>query len=126
METGTLLENVYATVGRGSLETEAYQKLDPPVDFSHCDKIGMVLLHAEEGPFAASLQLVTDANIVELGPEVCGLDRHTEERVDFLVPPALGNSAVRAMRVVFHRIPSQGGQSMKVDIRRFTLLPRDR
>jgi hypothetical protein len=122
-ESGSLLENTYETAGVGSLETEAYQKLDPPMDLGNGAKVRLELVSGEDAPLGISLQLVTAGGVVDLGFEVCCLDRHARETVDFTVPAGLPSLQVKAIRAAFHRLPRQGKQSMKVDIRQFTLEP---
>jgi hypothetical protein len=124
-EFGTLLDNAYATAGGGRLETEAYQQFVIPIDFTNCKKVQMALVSAEDGPYGAVLHLETAGGSVELGSEIGGLDRHAEETLEFEVPEGT-NTMVRAFRVAFQRIPVQGSNSLKVDIQRFTLVPRKR
>jgi hypothetical protein len=122
-ESGNLLDHVYATSAGGSMETEAVQPLDPPVDLTNCGQIRIGLVSDEAAPFAASMQLVTRSGILDLGSEFCGLDRGVEETLTFRVP-ATGDLVATAIRVGFRRFPRQGKQSVKVDVRWFTLVPR--
>jgi hypothetical protein len=121
---GTLFENAYMTAGGGTLETEAYQPFSQPVDFANCGKIQLVITSEEEGPFAASMQLITGGNAMDLGLEMTGFDRLPEESLEFVVPKAEQPLPVSAVRIAFHRVPKQGTQSMKVVVQRFTLIPR--
>jgi hypothetical protein len=123
MESGTLLDHLYATAAGGSLETEAYQRLAPPVDFTHCGQIRVTLASDESAPFAVEVHLVTRTGEVDLGTEICGLERGKEETLVFAVPQS-GDLLANAIRIGFHRIPAQGKQSVKVDLRWFTLVPR--
>jgi len=125
-ESGTLLENSYATAGAGSLETEAYQKLDPPVDVANCGKVRLVLVSGEDGPFGASVELEASGSSLSLGTEVCGLDRYKDETVEFAVPNGPHNLQIKGIRVGFHRIPRQGRQSMRVSVKQFVMEPRGR
>jgi hypothetical protein len=125
LERGTLLENEYATAGAGSLETEASQPLVPPIDLMNCGKVQLVLVNDENGPFGTTMQLIADAGSVDLGTEVGGLDRRTEETLEFTVPQGT-TLRVKTIRIAFHRIPLQGRNSMRVVVKRFTLLPRGR
>jgi hypothetical protein len=123
IESGTLLDHLYSTAGGGSLETEAYQRLEPPVDFTHCGQIQLTLISDEGAPFAAQMRLVTRAGEIDLGTEICGLDRGKDESLVFAVPQT-SDLLATAIRIAFHRIPKQGKQSMKVDLRWLTLVPR--
>ena len=123
MDSGTLLEHMYQTAGGSALETEAYQPLVPPADFSRCGQIEMELVHAEDGPFGAFMSLDAGGGRIELGSEICGLDRRTRETVRFDVAAAARVRGVSAIRVAFHAMPRPGAQSVKVDIRQFTLQP---
>jgi len=125
-ESGTLLENSYATAGGGSLETEAYQKLDPPVDVANCGKVRLVLVSGEDGPFGASVELEASGSSLSLGTEVCGLDRYKDETVEFAVPNGPHNLQIKGIRVGFHRIAKQGRQSMRVAVKQFVMEPRGR
>ena len=123
LESGNLLDHIYATAAGGSLETEAYQRLDPPIDFTNCGQIRIALVSDEAAPFAVNVQLVGRSGNLDLGSEFCGLDRRTEETVTFRVPEK-GDLIASAMRVVFRRYPKQGKESVKVEVRWFTLVPR--
>ena len=118
-----LLEAVYATLSGGAVETEADQKLDPPIDFADCGKVRMELSNGEQSPASASMQLVAGDQTQELGTEIFGLDRGTEETVEFAVP-ALRTLQANGIRVIFHRNPTERNQSTKVAIHGFTLVPR--
>jgi hypothetical protein len=124
VESGTLLDHVYATTLGGSLETEAFQRFHPPIDFAGCGKIGLVFVSEEEGPFGVTMQLAVEDGLIDLGTEMVGFDRQSEETLEFTVPPGHGNLVVGALRASFHRVPQQGRQSMKVVVRRFILAPR--
>ena len=124
VESGTLLEHVYSTTLGGSLETEAFQRFHPPVDFAGCGKIRLTLASEEEGPFGVTMELAVEDGLVDLGSEAMWFDRRGEETLEFTVPAGSRNLLVGAIRMVFHRIPRQGGQSMRVAVRGFTLVPR--
>jgi hypothetical protein len=123
-ENGTPLESLYATTGGGALDTEAWQTLNPPIDFSNCGKVLLEIVHAEDGPFGASMKLSTARGSTDLGYAVAGLDRRPKETLEFIVPPQPAGLHTQAIRVNFRRIPEQGPQSMKVDIQQFTMVPR--
>jgi len=123
---GTLLENAYITATGGSLETEAFQPLQRPVDFANCGKVRLVVTSQEKGPFAASMQLIGAGGVLDLGLEMAGFDRQSEEALDFSVPAAPRTLLINGIRISFHQVPRQGVESMKVVVQRFTLEPRVR
>jgi hypothetical protein len=122
METGSLMENLYESVGGGSLRTVAEQGLHPPIDFSGCGKV-MVLIHQEEkSPFTVMLELLTGDESVRVGSELGGGGDQRDEVFEFAIPA--GVRTVKGLRLVFGRIPRLGSLSMKVAVQRFTLAPR--
>jgi hypothetical protein len=123
-ESGTLLEHRYATAGGGSLETEAYQRLDPPMELANCGKVHMMMVSAESAPFFVTLQLESDVDMVKLGTEVAGFDHHGAETLEFKVPLGTRSFPVKGMRAGFHRMPRQGSESMRVVVERFVIEPR--
>jgi hypothetical protein len=121
---GTPLDSRYQSLGGGTVETEAYQKLTPPVEFSDCRAIEMTLSSAEVSPASASMQLIVDGRVQDLGIEIFGLESTTQEKLTFVVPPLPRDRKVEAIRIVFNRDPSARHQTVKVAIRSFTLLAR--
>jgi hypothetical protein len=124
VEDGTLLQHVYITAGGGSLQTEAYQKFEAPFDFADCGKVRLVIGNEEEGPFSTAMKLVTADGTLDLGTQICGLERHREEALEFAVPESNHSLPVQAIRIDFSRMPRQGSESMKLVVREFTLSPR--
>jgi hypothetical protein len=123
IERGSLLENLYETEGGGALQTVASQSLVPPVDLANCGKLLVLITSAEDRPFAASLELLkASGGSVQLSEEIGGLDRHSDEVLEFELPA--GPLLVTSLRVAFHSIPRQGPQSLHIDVHRFTLVPR--
>jgi hypothetical protein len=121
---GTPLDAIYITTNRTPMETEAYQKLDPPIDFGNCDRIQLAFLTAEKLPVSASMRLETAGGTVDLGTRIFGLTPAREQTVEFalLAPPR--RLRVSAIRVVFHRNPSERDRSTRVAIQGYTLVPR--
>ncbi len=124
VEQGTPLEAVYITTNGGSMETQAYQPLIPPVDFARCGQVRLTLRSGEVFPAGASLELLTGNGLENLGTEVFGIESTAEETLNYRVPAVPHRLPVKALRVVFHHNPSQGAQSTRVAIVRFTLVPR--
>ncbi len=120
-ETGSLLENLYATAGGGSLETEAYQKLEPAIELSGCRAIRLTLFAGDDTPFGTSLQLVTTGGPLDLGSEIGGLERRAAQTIEFAIPVGVRSLLVQGIRLGFHRIPQQGQESVRVEVRMFTL-----
>jgi hypothetical protein len=106
------------------METEAYQKLEPPIDFANCGKVQLTLLSGEGSLASVSMQLVITRGTEALGSEFFGVSPNPEETLEFPVPPCTRSLEVRAIRLMFYRDPSGRDRSTKVAIERFTLLPR--
>ena len=123
VETGTPLESVYVTTNGGTMETQAYQPLIPPVDFTRCGLVRLTLRSGELLPCGATLQLLTAAGAENLGTQIFGMDRNAEETLQYFVPDAT-RQPVRALRLIFQHDPSQGEKSTKVSVLRFALVPR--
>ena len=123
MYRGTPLDGLYGTLNGGPLQTEAYQRLEPPVDFSNCGAVRLTLSSGELFPASATMQLLTAGRSEDLGPEIFGLDPASEETLEFAVPASLRHQ-VNAIRVVFHRNPAQRDKNARVAVRQFTLVPR--
>jgi hypothetical protein len=124
VQDGTPLEAVYVTTNGGSMETQAYQPLIPPVDFSRCGQVRLTLRSGEAFPGGAALQLWSEAGLENLGTQVFGMERHAEETLPYFVPDTPRRLPVKALRVVFLHDPSQIAKSSKVAIVGFTLVPR--
>ena len=122
-EDGSLLENFYASVAGGTVETIATQTLDPPIDMSNCSKVLVELVNAEDQPFSVRMMMTAPTGYRLFSDTVGGLDRRTNETLEFAMPE---NTDMRAkvISLAFRRIPQGGPQSMKVDIQRFSLVPR--
>jgi hypothetical protein len=121
---GTPLDAIYVTTNQTPMETEAYQRLDPPIDLGNCDTIQVALSTAEEFPASASMKLETAGGILDLGTRIFGLTRARDETIEFALPASPRRLRVSAIRVVFHRNPAQQDQSTRVAIQGFTLVPR--
>ena len=123
VETGTPLEAVYVTTNGGTMETQAYQPLIPPVDFTRCGLVRLTLRSGEVLPCGATLQLLTAAGAEVLGTQIFGMDLNAEETLQYFVPDAR-RQPVQALRLIFHHDPSQGAKSTRVSVLRFALVPR--
>ena len=123
VETGTPVDSVYATLSGRPLQTEAYQVLDPPVDFTGCRALQLTLVSYQGVPAAAAVQLIGNRNVPDLGPEIFGLDQTREETIEFEVPVSLGGLRVTGIRVIFTCIQEECGQSIRVAVRGFNLIP---
>jgi hypothetical protein len=121
---GTPLDAIYVTTNQTPMETEAYQRLVPPIDLGNCDSIQVALSTAEALPASASMKLETAGGTLDLGTQIFGLTRAREQTVEFALPPSTRRLRVSAIRVVFHRNPSQQDQSTRVAVQGFTLVPR--
>ena len=121
---GTPLDAIYVTTNQTPMETEAYQRLDPPIDLGNCDTIQVALSTAEELPASASMKLETAGGILDLGTQIFGLTRARDETIEFALPASPRRLRVSAIRVVFHRNPAQQDQSTRVAVQGFTLVPR--
>lgn len=124
VQDGTPLEAVYVTTNGGAMETQAYQPLIPPVDFSRCGQVRLTLRSGEVFPGGAALQLLSEAGLENLGTQVFGMDANREETLPYFVPDSPRRVPVKALRVVFLHDPSQVAKSTKVEIVGFTLVPR--
>jgi hypothetical protein len=122
-EIGTPLETLYATTNREPLNTEAYQELDPPVNFSNCGKVQVDLSCGATLPGVVSLQFLSSRNVEDVGIALFALNGAAEETVNFAIPP-LSHPDVRAIRVIFHHTTTECDRNPRVAIRRFTLVPK--
>lgn len=120
----TPIEALYVTTSGGSMETQAYQPLVPPVDFAHCGQVHITMRSGEVFPVGATLQLFTEAGLEDLGTQVFGLDRNAEETLPYFVPAAPKRPPVRALRLIFRHDPAMAARSTKIAIVSFTLVPR--
>ena len=107
MQTGTPIDLVYATISGRPLQTDAYQPLDPPVDFTRVHTLQLTLVSHEGVPAAAIVQLIGNRKVPDLGPEIFGLDQTPQETLEFIVPGPLTGLQVTGIRVVFRCIAAQ-------------------
>lgn len=121
-ETGTPLENLFGTIGGGTMETVAVQTFDPPIDLTHCRKVLVALTSAETGPALASMQLVAERGVEDAGTELVGNRQAQEETLEFLVPATGKPLRVHAIRILFQR-PVDRYKNMRVAVLGFTLVP---
>jgi hypothetical protein len=121
---GTPLDAIYVTTNKTPMETEAYQSFETPISFGNGDTIQVALWTTEVLPVSASMRLETAGGTVDLGTQIFGLTPAREPTVEFALPAPPHRLRVSAIRVVFHRNPSQQDQSTRVAIQGFTLGPR--
>jgi hypothetical protein len=121
---GTPLDAVSVTLGGSPLETNGYQKLNPPIDFTNCARVRMTIISGESSPAYALIQLIQAAGVLNLGSDIFGLEGGPEETLEFPVPRTEAGLLVNAIRVAFYRDPAHREQSTRVAIERFTLVPR--
>ena len=120
---GTPMDAEYVNTSGGPLETEAHQRMEPPLELAHCGAIQVNLLTAERTPALASMHLIAEGRTVDLGSEVFGLGGRERETLEFTVPGGV-NARVREIRLVFRGDPARRNHSAKVAIESFVLLPR--
>jgi hypothetical protein len=120
VEFGSPLRALYQTTQGGSLETQAYQPLIPPVDFAHCGQVRITLRSGEPYPVRATLQLFTGAGMEDLGAQAF---RDAEETLSYFVPAAGKRPPVKALRLVFDN-GLEAARSTRVEIVSFSLVPR--
>jgi hypothetical protein len=122
---GTPNDAVYASVFGGSVETEAYQSLNPVLDLTRCSKIQVSVVSGETTPTAASMQLVlADGTTQPLGSDFFGLTPNSEATLEFVVPVTRGRLVARALRIAFERDPKHLSYSTKVAVVGFTFIPK--
>jgi hypothetical protein len=121
---GTPLDMTYITTNKTPMETEAYQRFAPPIDFGNCDTIQVSLSTVEVFPVSASMQLESAGGLEDLGTQIFVLTPAPEQTVVFALPASPRRLWVSAIRVVFHRNPAQRDQSTRVAVQGFTLVPR--
>jgi hypothetical protein len=121
--TGTPLDARYKTFTGQPVETEAYQKLEPPFDFSSCGALLVALSSDETAPGMVKVQLLIDGKWMDIGSDLFGPAR--VDRLSFRVPLDVPRRLlVSAIRLEFHRDPASANRTAKVAIERFELLPR--
>jgi hypothetical protein len=120
---GTPMDAEYVNTSGGPLETEARQRMDPPLELAHCGAIKVRLLTAERTPALATMHLIADGRTFDLGSEVFGLGGRQRETLEFTVPVA-ANAQIREIRLVFRGDPMRRNHSAKVAVEGFVLLPR--
>ena len=106
------------------METEAYQKIDPPIDFANCRAVQLSLQSGERSLGTATMQLVGESRVATLEPGFFGMRTSPSEVLEFSVPPMPEGLRVIAIRVAFQGNPAKRNQSARVAIEQFTLMPR--
>jgi hypothetical protein len=121
---GTPLDALYASMSGGTIQTEAFQPIHPPIDLTNCGRIQVSLKTAEQSPGSATLHLITTTGSLELGTEIFGMEASRDETLEFTVPAPPADLRVRAIRVVFQRDPMHRTESTKAAVAGFTFFPR--
>jgi hypothetical protein len=102
------------------LQTEAFQPLNPPVNFGACRALQVVLVSHESMPAGAKVQL-TGERQVQLGPEVFGLGASAQETVEFRMPDSHGDLLVSGVHVLFLCVQEDCSQSLRVEVLGFKM-----
>ncbi len=125
---GTPLDGLYVTLNGAAMDTEAYQKLNPPVDFSTCRSVRVGLSSEEASPANARMELIGSSGTYDLGSQFFGLSRSTFETLEFKAPAAVPRRQVNAIRIVFRRglfgSEPDRAQNAKVAVRWLEFAPR--
>jgi hypothetical protein len=127
---GTPLDARYKTFTDQPVETEAYQVLRPPGDFTNCGTFQIFIRNQETVPGLVNVQLLAGGSWVELGSSLFGFgltSKHSTptETLQFEVPLRVPRTLlVSAIRIQFHRAPSLNNRTAKIAVDRFELLPR--
>jgi hypothetical protein len=120
---GTPLDARYKTFTGQPVETEAYQKLEPPFDFTNCGALLVALSSDEAVPGMVKVQLLIGGKWMDIGSDLFG--PAAVDRLSFQVPLNVPRRLlVSAIRLEFHRDPASVNRTAKVAIDRFELLPR--
>ena len=122
IRSGAPIDSVYVTTNGGPMQTEAYQPFDPPVEFGTCGKVLVTLQSGELFPASASLLLVGDKSVPEIGPEIFGLSTAEEETLSFTVPDSPGGLLVKGLRIIFRRNPMEASHRTPVAQTSFSCL----
>jgi hypothetical protein len=81
------------------------------------------LVSLEGVPAAATVQLIGNRKVQDLGPEIFGLDGTPEETVEFEVPTSFRGLRVTGFRVIFTCIPEQCNRNVRVAVQGFSFMP---
>jgi len=123
VEQGTPLEAIYGTTNSGPIETQAYQVLDQPLDFSSYGEVSVTLLSDEMLPAMATLDLITLAGSEAIGCEFFGGQARQEDTVYYSVP-SRRRPPVLALRIRFSHEERQAHKSVKVAVLNFAFVPK--
>lgn len=123
VETGTPMENLFATISGGPMETVAVQTFDPPIDLTNCGKVLVSLTSAEDILLMASIQLEVEGGVEDGETVLMGMKR--QETLSFQMPAMAKPLLVHAIRILFLR-PVDRYKNSQVSVEGFTLVPRGR
>lgn len=126
VETGTPRENLFRTTNGGPMTTVAVQEFDPPIDLTHCGRVVVTLRSDEVTPVMASMRLVAEGRIEDLGADVLGMKQAPQEALEFSIPVTAKPLLVRAIRISFQRPYLNPDQNVHIAVEQFTLAPRGR
>ena len=117
VEAGTPLDSIYRATDEGGMETEAYQLLEPAIDFSGLFRVELVVASGEEGLLLASMQLVAGARAEDLAPAIFESHPGARAIVEFDVPQPWRYELVKAIRIAFQNCdPDRLNISVKVAV----------
>jgi hypothetical protein len=124
VEVGSPLERIYGTTNGGPMETVAVQMFEPPIDLTHCDKVLVTLTTVETLPILASMQLVAEESAEDGGTDMIGMKPAGAQTLEFWVPLTSKLLQVHAIRIRFQRPAFDTDKNVRVNVERFTLVPR--
>ena len=124
IETGTPLDRIYGTTNGSAMETVAVQSFDPPLDLSKCGRVLVALVSAEQMPLLASMQFIGEEGVEEGGTDLLGMKAVREQNLEFQVPKSARPMLVRSIRISFMRPLVDRNKNVRIEIERFTLVPR--
>lgn len=121
---GNPSEISFHTTDGATLEMEAHQKLDQPVDIRCCRTIQLFITNTDHYPGSVSLELILIQNDERGGNWVSlGTAPADSALLNYPVPAALALHSFDEFKVVFHRTVLHAGKSARVAIERFLLVP---
>jgi hypothetical protein len=127
LQRGNPAEYSYRTTNRGTLNMDAIQKFDDPVDFACCSRLRVEIWNADRFPKTVSLNVELDGTSLGAVPVKSQPDLTKDpvvavpESIDFAIPP--GIRPVTEIKVVFGRARVRADKSARMSIERFLLLP---
>jgi hypothetical protein len=127
LQRGNPAEYAYRTTNRGTLNMDAIQRFDDPVDFACCSRLRVEIWNADRYPNTVSLDAQLDGTSLGAQPVKSrpALEKDpimaVPESIDFPIPPEI--RPVTELKVVFRRAKVRADKSARMSIERFVLLP---